>query len=397
MSAAFVSAFYDVGDILYQKRKAQAQAAQQQYLLSQHAQRTCSHVHAQAHTHMLSGERRILGSQAGLRMAPSPDSGHSSPILGAPRDMAYRKLDRSMSEPTPITAIPQQAGTIPISPNQLPPQNVNASRYKTEMCRPFEENGHCKYGDKCQFAHGIHELRGLSRHPKYKTELCRTFHTIGFCPYGPRCHFIHNEDLRRLSQISQAKVQQQAREVTAQHSAQPAVTPIYGMSQPTAIQRPKALSFNMTMLCDSLGSTADSPTPSLTDSPTASPTFYDDLEYGVFSPPPPQSAPARSASQQHFMFPGDQEALMASMMTPLAVNTQQQAQRISLDTQTAMLTAALQALQMQRRREMPAPPSPPDSDSGDSGVSSVESTCGSPLEVSRGLRLPIFSRLSCSD
>ncbi|XP_010896909.1 mRNA decay activator protein ZFP36L1a isoform X2 [Esox lucius] len=83
---------------------------------------------------------------------------------------------------------------------QSQPQNqsqVNSSRYKTELCRPFEENGTCKYGDKCQFAHGIHELRSLSRHPKYKTELCRTFHTIGFCPYGPRCHFIHNAEERR--------------------------------------------------------------------------------------------------------------------------------------------------------------------------------------------------------
>ncbi|XP_051908177.1 mRNA decay activator protein ZFP36L1b [Hippocampus zosterae] len=74
---------------------------------------------------------------------------------------------------------------------------VNSSRYKTELCRPFEENGACKYGDKCQFAHGMHELRSLVRHPKYKTELCRTFHTIGFCPYGPRCHFIHNPEERR--------------------------------------------------------------------------------------------------------------------------------------------------------------------------------------------------------
>lgn len=74
---------------------------------------------------------------------------------------------------------------------------VNSSRYKTELCRPFEENGTCKYGDKCQFAHGMNELRSLSRHPKYKTELCRTFHTIGFCPYGPRCHFIHNAEERR--------------------------------------------------------------------------------------------------------------------------------------------------------------------------------------------------------
>lgn len=78
-----------------------------------------------------------------------------------------------------------------------PTGQVNSSRYKTELCRPFEESGTCKYGDKCQFAHGIHELRSLSRHPKYKTELCRTFHTIGFCPYGPRCHFIHNAEERR--------------------------------------------------------------------------------------------------------------------------------------------------------------------------------------------------------
>lgn len=58
--------------------------------------------------------------------------------------------------------------------------------YKTELCRPFEEAGECKYGDKCQFAHGFHELRNLQRHPKYKTELCRTFHSVGFCPYGAR-------------------------------------------------------------------------------------------------------------------------------------------------------------------------------------------------------------------
>lgn len=94
----------------------------------------------------------------------------------------HRRLDRSHSEPVVKGGEGRQA---------------NSSRYKTELCRPFEENGFCKYGDKCQFAHGHAELRTLSRHPKYKTELCRTFHTIGFCPYGPRCHFIHNADERR--------------------------------------------------------------------------------------------------------------------------------------------------------------------------------------------------------
>lgn len=92
--------------------------------------------------------------------------------------LGHRRLERTTSEPAP------------------PPPAT--SRYKTELCRPFEEAGVCKYGDKCQFAHGVRELRNLQRHPKYKTELCRTFHSVGFCPYGPRCHFVHNaEEARR--------------------------------------------------------------------------------------------------------------------------------------------------------------------------------------------------------
>ncbi|XP_037327607.1 mRNA decay activator protein ZFP36L1-like [Pungitius pungitius] len=82
----------------------------------------------------------------------------------------------------------------PSASRPLAPSPHISTRYKTELCRTFEESGICKYGAKCQFAHGMDEMRGLSRHPKYKTEPCRTFHTIGFCPYGARCHFIHNAD-----------------------------------------------------------------------------------------------------------------------------------------------------------------------------------------------------------
>jgi len=64
--------------------------------------------------------------------------------------------------------------------------------YKTELCRSFEETGSCRYGIRCQFAHGKAELKPVGRHPRYKTKLCRTFHTRGFCAYGSRCHFIHN-------------------------------------------------------------------------------------------------------------------------------------------------------------------------------------------------------------
>lgn len=82
----------------------------------------------------------------------------------------------------------------PTSPTATP---TTSSRYKTELCRTFSESGRCRYGAKCQFAHGLGELRQASRHPKYKTELCHKFYLQGRCPYGSRCHFIHNpsEDL----------------------------------------------------------------------------------------------------------------------------------------------------------------------------------------------------------
>ncbi|GAA6035051.1 hypothetical protein JCM8097_002162 [Rhodosporidiobolus ruineniae] len=71
------------------------------------------------------------------------------------------------------------------------PNNRKLGLYKTELCRSWEEKGSCRYGVKCQFAHGIHELREVARHPKFKSEICRTFWQQGSCPYGKRCCFIH--------------------------------------------------------------------------------------------------------------------------------------------------------------------------------------------------------------
>jgi tristetraprolin/butyrate response factor 1 len=71
--------------------------------------------------------------------------------------------------------------------------NRKLGLYKTELCRSWEEKGTCRYGPKCQFAHGEDEIRKVARHPKYKTEICRTFWVSGSCPYGKRCCFIHTE------------------------------------------------------------------------------------------------------------------------------------------------------------------------------------------------------------
>ncbi|XP_007537325.1 mRNA decay activator protein ZFP36L2 [Erinaceus europaeus] len=136
-------------------------------------------------------------SLAGLSLGSVLDS----KAVGAPVAAAPSLLRRPAPPGPPCAPEPGgrreralSEGGPPGAPARAP---AHSPRYKTELCRPFEESGVCKYGDKCQFAHGGHELRSLARHPKYKTELCRTFHTAGFCPYGPRCHFIHNADERR--------------------------------------------------------------------------------------------------------------------------------------------------------------------------------------------------------
>lgn len=195
----------------------------------------------------------------------------------------HRKLDRSQSEPAPsalLTAANAKAA------------NINTSRYKTELCRPFEESGSCKYGDKCQFAHGAHELRNLVRHPKYKTELCRTFHTIGFCPYGPRCHFIHNADEARTKVPGTPAMAAPSTTATTNSSGIP--------------NRPKPLNLAGSPFIVT-GSTADSPSPtsSLSQSPTTSVGSFFSSEQDVFSTvtvmtaasPPPSANTAFSFGQ----------------------------------------------------------------------------------------------------
>jgi len=69
-------------------------------------------------------------------------------------------------------------------------------KFKTEMCKNWELKGTCKFGDKCCFAHGRHELKAKAlTHIKYKTKPCKQYHQTGYCPYGQRCQYLHKEAL----------------------------------------------------------------------------------------------------------------------------------------------------------------------------------------------------------
>ena len=65
-------------------------------------------------------------------------------------------------------------------------------KYKTELCKYYEINGYCKYGDNCAYAHGKENLRSKVTHSTYyRTKKCVQFFNNGFCPYGNRCQFAH--------------------------------------------------------------------------------------------------------------------------------------------------------------------------------------------------------------
>ena len=76
------------------------------------------------------------------------------------------------------------------------PYRTNAfdfkKKYKTELCKNFEINGYCKYGDNCAYAHGIENLRlKITNTTAYRTKKCIQFFEKGYCPYGNRCQFAH--------------------------------------------------------------------------------------------------------------------------------------------------------------------------------------------------------------
>ncbi|XP_047459287.1 mRNA decay activator protein ZFP36L2 [Mugil cephalus] len=361
------------------------------------------------------GNKYSMGTYSSLKEnTPSTTAATTTALMN--KENKFR--DRAYSENGDRAVLQQQQQPQQQQQQQKPGSQINSTRYKTELCRPFEENGSCKYGEKCQFAHGYHELRSLSRHPKYKTEPCRTFHTIGFCPYGPRCHFIHNADERRPAPHANANVQA-AGEPRSGYGHRDVLPPQQQQQQLgyTQRDRPKlhhSLSFSgfsthhglESPLLDSPTSrTPPPPTTASSSSCTSASSFYEE----VLSPN------SMSCINSAFSFPGqDLKALLA----PLAVHTPSgyagshssgayygnMQGNVCPSSPPTYNMSHLQALR--RLNESPVfepPPSPPDSlsdrESYASGsLSSSGSLSGSESpSLDAGRRLPIFSRLSISD
>ncbi|KAL4237976.1 hypothetical protein ACF0H5_002686 [Mactra antiquata] len=337
-----------------------------------------------------------------------------------------RKLDRSYSEPCDRTLnnntnlnVQQQLNKSPLMQQQQQQQQqqqpaVNSSRYKTELCRPFEESGHCKYADKCQFAHGAHELKQLQRHPKYKTELCRTFHSKGFCPYGPRCNFIHNDDMGKVNDknnrvTAPSTVQQPQNTQYFQHISPPGLS----QSPPPMVQRPTSINFNSSFN-GSMGSSADSSPPSSvgSESPSLSPVFFSEdinmMNTGYLSS---NNSLNYDNSTNCNVFNLAPELATSFDLAPLKIQTQPQVRDaelgllfnsiLNLNNHNSNNNEKLSAFDDWDSYTTQQPPSSPDSISGESnasassfGTNNTVSSCGSPMESGKNLRLPVFNHIS---
>ena len=105
--------------------------------------------------------------------------------------------------------------------NQTQNSNFDESKYKTTLCRHFNTQKGCSLGNKCNFAHGISELRlsnnNSSKEKKinnnkkkefdplnYKIVKCKFWEKDGNCRYGTLCSFAHG-DLELRSKLDNMK------------------------------------------------------------------------------------------------------------------------------------------------------------------------------------------------
>ena len=98
--------------------------------------------------------------------------------------------------------------------------NPNPQKYKTMLCKHFSSPKGCSFGDKCQFAHGVNDLRTSNGLPisnpqipnntpqdkkslnlqNYKIVKCKYWEKDHNCRYGSLCTFAHgDEELRTKS------------------------------------------------------------------------------------------------------------------------------------------------------------------------------------------------------
>eukprot|EP00984_Skeletonema_dohrnii_P032218 scaffold25888_cov174-Skeletonema_dohrnii-CCMP3373.AAC.1 len=137
--------------------------------------------------------------------ASTPHITGSAPFLKLRKDGRLGSSNRSSHERRGASTM-SPASASP-TPQNLKDNPERLAKVKTEMCRYYELGGlkNCPWGDKCNYAHGKHELKfnhttvelmersgQIANAKTYLSRPCMTWISTGACPYGRRCPAIHD-------------------------------------------------------------------------------------------------------------------------------------------------------------------------------------------------------------
>jgi len=116
-----------------------------------------------------------------------------------------RKRNRRRSNASPTQS--QMICGVADKEKSPPPQNLRgdpfrSAKVKTELCRYFNSEKGCPFGNKCNYAHGEDELKytklmdlkraGLIDIEIFRTHPCLTWVSTGACPFDHRCMGLHD-------------------------------------------------------------------------------------------------------------------------------------------------------------------------------------------------------------
>ncbi|TKS85233.1 mRNA decay activator protein ZFP36L2-B [Collichthys lucidus] len=322
---------------------------------------------------MNNGNKYSMGSYSSLKENTPSSNSSATAIMN--KENKFR--DRAYSENGDRGVLQQKPGS-----------QINSTRYKTELCRPFEENGSCKYGEKMSVRSRLPRVEELVPPPQRRPAPAANANVQSGEARSARelCGYGHREVLPPQQQLGYT----QRDRPKLHHSLS-----FSGFSTHHGLESP---------LLDSPTSRTPPP-PTTASSCTSASSFYEE----VLSPN------SVSCINSAFSFPGQN---LKALLAPLAVHTPSgYANNHSTGAYYGNMQSSvcppspptynmshLQALR--RLSESPVfepPPSPPDSlsdrESYASGsLSSSGSLSGSESpSLDAGRRLPIFSRLSISD
>jgi len=128
--------------------------------------------------------------------------------------------------------------------------------YKGTLCKYFMSTGQCEYGSICQYAHGDQEIRKPShdngsgsvarsnynqtylssqfKTAQYKTQLCKNYQDTGHCDFASQCQFAHGMlELRSIAQNSTGQEVGRGYETTSDNFTSQQVQPHASSLQPS--------------------------------------------------------------------------------------------------------------------------------------------------------------------